>query len=99
MVVVLCSCPPDRAADIAHDVVSRGLAACVQRFDVRSVYQWEGAVHDEPETTLVMKVSADRVDALRTHLIAIHPYDLPEFVVLPVDEARSHPLYVAWVRD
>lgn len=99
MYVVLCNCPPDRAAEIARPLVVEGLAACVNLVPgVRSLYVWEGAVQDEVETTLLIKVAADRVDALRARLRALHPYQVPEILALPVDTARSHPDYVAWVR-
>ena len=99
MYVVLCNCPPDRAVDIARPLVAEGLAACVNILPgVRSLYVWDGAVHDEAETTLLIKVAADKVDALRERLRALHPYEVPEILALPVDTARSDPDYVAWVR-
>jgi periplasmic divalent cation tolerance protein len=99
MYVVLCNCPPDRAVDIARPLVAEGLAACVNVLPgVRSLYVWEGAVHDEAETTLLIKVAAEKVDALRERLRALHPYEVPEILALPVDTARSDPDYVAWVR-
>lgn len=97
MVVVLCNCPPDRAVDIARHVVEAGLAACVNVVPgVNSVYSWKGAVEQEVETALWIKTADAQVEALKAAILAIHPYELPEFVVLPVD-ARSHAPYVAWV--
>lgn len=99
MYVVLCNCPPDRAVDIARPLVAEGLAACVNLLPgVRSLYVWEGAFQDEAETTLVIKVAAERVDALRERIRALHPAQVPEILALPVDTARSSPDYVAWVR-
>ncbi len=99
MRVVLCNCPPDGAADIARALVERGLAACVNVVPgVRSFYVWDGAVQDDGESTLLIKVAADGVDALREALVELHPYDVPEVVVLTVDAAASHGPYVDWVR-
>lgn len=99
MFVVLCNCPPERAADVAKPLVAEGLAACVNVIPgVRSFYVWDGAIQDEVESTLLIKVAAERVDALRARIRELHPYTVPEILALPVDVARSHPDYVAWVR-
>ena len=99
MRLVLCNCPPSDAERIARAVVEEGLAACVNAWPVTSTYRWEGAVLSEPETTLWIKTAADRVDALRDRLLALHPYTLPEVLVLDVDAAASHPAYLAWVHS
>ena len=100
MNVVLCNCPPDRALPLARALVEQGLAACVNVLPaVTSVYQWKGRVEQESEHTLLIKVSAARVEALAERIRALHPYDVPEIVVLPVDVALSDPRYVAWVRQ
>lgn len=99
MFVVLCNCAPADAERLARAVVSEGLAACVNAIPgVQSTYLWNGAVTVDVETTLLVKVAAARVDALAERLRALHPYELPEILVLPVDTARSDPRYVAWVR-
>jgi periplasmic divalent cation tolerance protein len=99
MFVVFCNCPPDQAASIARAVVEERLAACVNLVGpVTSIYEWQGAVETATETTLILKVPADKADALRARLRELHPYDVPEILALPVDVARSEPAYVAWVR-
>lgn len=65
---------------------------------VTSVFQWQGTLHEDSEHTLLIKAPADRVDALRERISALHSYSVPEIVVLPVDVHDSHPDYVAWVR-
>ena len=77
MKLVLCNTPPDRAEPIARAVVERKLAACVNILPaVRSLYIWEGKVCDDAEATLLLKVAAEGVDALRAALVELHPYDL-----------------------
>lgn len=99
MRVVLCNVPPDEAGRIARSVVEEGLAACVNLLPgVRSVYRWEGRVEEAEETTLLIKTTAERAPALRARLCALHPYDTPEILALPVDEASSDPRYLDWVR-
>lgn len=99
MRLVICSVPSERADALATDVVERGLAACVHALpQVRSTYRWEGKLVHELETPLWIKVGADRVDALVEALVAMHPYQVPEVLVVPVDTEASHRPYVDWVR-
>lgn len=99
MHLVLCNCPPEAAEALAEAMVRAGLAACVNLLPgVRSIYVWQGALCRDAETTLLLKVPADRLAALREALVAAHPYDCPEVLVLPVDVAASHAPYVDWVR-
>jgi periplasmic divalent cation tolerance protein len=98
MRVVLSSISPEHADSVARALVERRLAACVNLLPIRSVYRWDGAVQNDPETTLVMKVSEAGLDTMVRELRKLHPYDLPEIVVLAVDVGRSLPEYVDWVR-
>lgn len=96
MQIVLCNAPPDHADTIARAVVAEGLAACVNLVGpVRSIYRWQGEICDELEVTLWIKTA--RPEALAERLRALHPYDTPEILVVPVDVERSDPRYVAWV--
>ena len=73
------------AVRLARSLVERGLAACVNVVPgVTSVYRWEGKIHSAPEQQLIIKTTSDRVDALQAVVKELHPYDVPEFVVLPV---------------
>jgi periplasmic divalent cation tolerance protein len=100
MVVVVSNCPPADAPRIAHHLVEEALAACVNIYpEVRSVYRWRDQLCDEDESTLVMKVPAERREQLVKRLIELHPHDVPEILVFPVDTEASHPPYVAWVRS
>jgi len=98
MKLMLCNAPPEAAQTIAETVVEGGLAACVNLIGpVRSIYRWEGKLCRDEEVTLLIKVADERVEALRQKLLEAHPYDCPELLCLPVDEALSHGPYVAWV--
>lgn len=97
MRLILCNCPRADADRLARAVIEEGLAACVNAWPVSSTYRWEGSVVVEQEVTLLLKTATDRVDALRQRLLSLHPYELPEVVVLDVDAAASHPAYLAWV--
>lgn len=98
MHVILCTCPPDHAERLARHLLANG-AACVNLLPaVRSLYLWEGAVHDDAEALLVVKASRERVELLWRSLVGVHPYTLPEWVVLPVDTDLTSGDYLAWVR-
>jgi periplasmic divalent cation tolerance protein len=96
-IVVLCSCPDAAAAQrIAHALVTEGLAACVNRIAaVRSTYAWKGGVEDEPEVLLMIKTTARRYPELELRLAALHPYELPEIIALPIVAGSS--AYLAWL--
>jgi periplasmic divalent cation tolerance protein len=99
MRVVLCTCPPDAAERIARALVEAG-AACVNILPaVRSIYRWKGQICDEGESLLVIKVASEQVPAVEQKMRATHPYELPEWVVLPTDELLTSREYRSWVRD
>ena len=96
--VVLCNAPPADAARIAAVVVQERLAACVNILSgVQSVYVWEGAVHHDAECTLLIKTTATRIDALTRRLLALHPYELPEVIALPITPNEGSSQYLRWV--
>ncbi len=90
--VVLVTAPtPERAAEIARAVVEERLAACGNVVPgVRSIYRWDGTVQDDPEALLVLKTTRARFESLRARVLALHPYEVPEVIALPV-EAGSAP--------
>jgi periplasmic divalent cation tolerance protein len=81
---------------IARALVEERFAACVNVIPgVRSIYRWEGEVQDDPEVVLIIKTRADRCEALAARIKDLHPYDLPEVLVLPA-VGGSTP-YLAWI--
>ena len=96
--VVLVTAPPDKAGPIARALVEERLAACVSVVErVRSIYRWEGNVQDDAEALLVVKTRAQAFEALRARVIALHPYQCPEVVALPI--AAGHAPYLAWIAE
>lgn len=96
MRVVLCNAPPEHAERIARALVDARVAACVNMVSgVVSIYRWKGNVEREPETTLLIKTADDRIDSLMTELKKLHPYEVPEIVVLPVADVNAP--YAKWV--
>ena len=98
MHVVLCNCSPAESLSLARTLVTERLAACVNVISsVTSVYSWEGALQEEAEHTLLIKTTSARLDALMKRLKAIHSYDVPEILALPVVKADSD--YAKWVEQ
>lgn len=96
-VVALTTVPSDFDVDaLAAALLEEGLAACVNVLPtMRSVYRWNGAIERAEERQVVLKTTPERIDALEQALKERHPYEVPEFLVLPV--ARSGEAYLAWV--
>ena len=87
----------EAAARIARVLVEERVAACANLVpQVRSIYRWQGRIEDDSEVLLVIKTRADRVDALAARLRALHPYEVPELVVLRVESGLD--AYLDWVR-
>jgi periplasmic divalent cation tolerance protein len=84
------------AAAFARTLVEERLAACVNILPgVTSVYRWKDAVEEEREQQLVIKTAPDRIGALEARLRQLHPYDVPEFLVIPASGGSAD--YLEWV--
>lgn len=99
VVLALTTLPADfDAATVAQEIVGAGLAACVTIVPaVRSVYTWNGVPQVDHEQQLLIKTTSDLVDALWEALRARHPYDTPEFLVVPVIDGSEQ--YLRWIDD
>jgi periplasmic divalent cation tolerance protein len=99
MVVVLVTAPSLDVADrLVTTLVGERVAACGNIVTgVVSIYQWQGVVQRDEETLIIFKTSAGAADRLVARVQELHPYDVPEAVVLPVTDAL--PAYAAWVAD
>jgi periplasmic divalent cation tolerance protein len=98
-VLVLTTYPADADAEpVARALVEERLAACVNVLPpMQSTYRWNGAVETATERQIVIKTRAAAVAALTTRLMELHPYDVPEFLVLPITSGSD--AYLAWLRD
>jgi len=83
---------------IARALVEERLAACVNLLPpMTSIYRWRGVVERESERQLIIKTTRQRVEALRARLSALHPYELPEFIVLAVADGGA--AYLQWIEE
>jgi len=98
LIIILTTMPDDERADtLARTLVDEGLAACLNvHGSMTSTYRWKGAVERETERQVVIKSTRARLEALEARVRALHPYELPEFVVLSAEASEA---YAAWVND
>jgi periplasmic divalent cation tolerance protein len=84
------------AQALARALVERRLAACVNLLPaVQSIYRWQGAVEEAAEVTLLIKTTAARYAELEQAIRALHPYELPEVIAVPV--CAGLPAYLGWI--
>jgi periplasmic divalent cation tolerance protein len=82
------------ARALTTDLLERRLAACVQEISITSRYRWQGSLVEEPERMLFLKTTADREPGAVARIEEIHPYEVPEVLVV---EAGSTGPYLAWL--
>jgi periplasmic divalent cation tolerance protein len=97
VVIVLTVVPSDDGTEaLAEALVAEGLAACVGvGAPMTSIYTWKGVLERQGERQLIIKTTRERVAALETRLKAMHPYEVPEFVVLAVSDGSQ--AYLEWI--
>ena len=97
--ICLCTCPDEELAQsLARSLIEAKLAACVNILPaVQSVYQWKGKIEKDRELLLLIKTAQHLFPAIETHILARHPYELPEIIAVPI-EAGFKP-YLQWIDD
>ena len=98
-IVVLMTAPNDEEAGrIAEMLVSKRLAACVQVLpEMQSIYRWQGKIQREKEVLLLAKTTQAQFTELEARVRALHSYETPEIIALPVT-AASEP-YLMWLLE
>ena len=96
--LIVITSAPDRAVaeKIAHALVERKLAACVNILaGCTSVYRWQGKIETAGEVPLLIKTRAAIYDEVEAAIKSLHPYELPEIIGVPVERGSSD--YLEWV--
>lgn len=95
--LVLTNLPDQASAEtLAATLVDQQLAACVNILPpCRSVYRWKEATEVADEVPLLIKTAESRYAALEAAIYALHPYETPEIIAVPV--THGLPEYLAWV--
>jgi len=98
IVLVLSTVPDNDSAELlARILVEERLAACVNvHGPMVSIYRWEGRIERDAERQVFIKTTRDRVTALEARLKELHSYEVPEFIVVPVDGGSAD--YLEWMR-
>jgi periplasmic divalent cation tolerance protein len=98
IVVFMTAANGEEAARLAEMLVGARLAACVQILpEIESVYRWKGTIERESEVLLLAKSTIDKFEELEREVRAIHSYETPEIVALPMN-AISEP-YHKWLNE
>lgn len=99
IVIVLTTMAADGDAEqLARTLIEERLVACVNVLPpMQSVYRWQGRVEQASERQLIMKTTGARVEALKTRLVELHPYDVPEILVLPISDGGGS--YLRWIDE
>jgi periplasmic divalent cation tolerance protein len=97
IVIVLTTVGADvNAGAMATSLVEEHLAACVNVLpEMTSYFRWRGVVEQAEERQLVIKTTTAQLSALEQRLHEIHPYEVPEFLVVPVEAASDG--YFKWM--
>jgi periplasmic divalent cation tolerance protein len=99
VLVALTTCPDaETAQQIATALVQERLAACVNQISsVRSTYIWKGELQHDQEVMLIIKTSTAQLATVESRLKALHPYEVPELIAVPVCAGSQS--YLDWVRQ
>ncbi|MBP6875455.1 MAG: divalent-cation tolerance protein CutA [Candidatus Eisenbacteria bacterium] len=96
MILIQTTLPSEQAAhDIALALVTERLAACAHIHPIASVYRWKGEVAREQEWIVVFKTRERLYARVAARIRALHSYDVPEIIALPID--GGSPDYLAWI--
>jgi len=88
----------NEARKIAHALVERRLAACVNIVPrVHSIYRWEGKVEASDEYLLLIKTVKSREEQVRAAIGELHSYELPECIAIPIASGSAE--YLKWLSD
>ena len=99
MGIVIVSTYPDKKSisRVAHIVVEKKLAACVNYTEINSVYTWKNKIQDTTEFLALFKTTSDSKQKLKETIAKSHPYEVPEIVELKMDNV-SLP-YMKWLEE
>ena len=82
---------------IAEALVKKNVAACVNIMPIRSIYRWKGKIEDDKENLLIIKTKDKKMEQLKKTIKEIHPYEVPECIVLSIEDGL--PDYLNWIDE
>jgi len=96
-IVIYCTVPTKQdAKSIAKILLTQRLAACINIVDkVQSIFSWHDEICEEKELLLMIKTKSILFDRVKQAIKLTHPYNIPEIVALPIENADSE--YLEWI--
>jgi periplasmic divalent cation tolerance protein len=96
--VIINTCPDEETAKkITGVLLEKKLAACIQLFPINSYYSWKGEICNDNEIILFIKCNQSFYDKIEETIIANHPYEVPEIIMLPVINGLDK--YLGWIDE
>ena len=97
--VVYTTCPDKQTAEtLASAIVENKLVACVNIVpQITSVYRWQNKIEKSEELLLIIKTDESHLKSLEAQILELHPYEVPEFIVLPIHSGSES--YLGWVKE
>ena len=96
-IVLTTTSSDDEAERIAHALLEEKLVACVQVQAITSLYRWKGEIAHDAERLLFIKTTVAHWDRVRDRIVALHSYETPEILRVPVEAGLDR--YLAWIED
>ena len=93
--VVITAPDADWLGEFAKEPVQDRLCASAHVLPMRTIYRWQGQVHDKPEARVALHTRVTQVSRIVERTLQAHPYDVPAVVALPM--AGGSPAYLEWV--
>ena len=95
--IVLCMCPNlDVARHIGTHAIENQIAACVNLIPkVESIYQWDDKLNNDSEVLCLFKTKKELLDELKSAIIKLHPYEVPEIIYLDLEGGSKN--YLKWI--
>lgn len=95
--VLVTTASETEAGTIAKGLIEARLAACVALTPIRSIYRWQGTIHNESEYQLAIKTDLALFEQIATYIKQQHSYDLPEIIAVPIVENTEE--YGQWIKQ
>jgi periplasmic divalent cation tolerance protein len=96
-VVLVTAASRSEAEAIARALIQAQLAACVSFTPIQSIYRWQGEIHQSEEWQLLIKTDLTYFSALEAKVKAVHSYQVPEIIALPIQMGFSP--YLQWIGE
>ncbi len=98
IIILVTASSEEEARTLARELVNARLAACANILPgLTSLFHWKGKVEEEKEVLLILKSRAELFDSIEARVRALHSYEVPEIIALPIQHGSAP--YLAWIVD